>query len=175
MTMRLAAYQGMPYCEPLMLPGSARPGSHSSLPRSRTDSRVRSCRASLSAYWATWVLPTSMTSGAFLLFSASVTFLPMPVHSWKVNFSLTEGLSFSYALVKRLRKSSETLSFISQMLTVRFCGPAPGTIAQPPSRNADTSASEQPRERFFTEVTFGVGAREREPDVGEARSALARV
>ena len=43
----------------------------------------------------------------------------MPVHSWKVNFSLTEGLSFSYAVVKRLRKSSETLSFISQMLTVR--------------------------------------------------------
>ncbi len=160
MTTRLAAYQGMPYWEPLMLPGSASPGSHCSLPRSRTDSSVRSSRASLSAYWATWVLPTSMMSGPLPLSSAAMTFFPMPVHSWKVTSSSTDGLSFSYEVVNRFRKSSETLSCISQIRTVRVSDPVPGITPQPVSVSAETSATDRAR-KFFTAVTFGERARER--------------
>ncbi|CAM5578627.1 hypothetical protein STANM309S_04090 [Streptomyces tanashiensis] len=139
----------MPYWAPARLPGSARPGSQSSLPRSRTESGEVG-ELPVSAYWATWVLPTSMTSGPPEPWMASVTFFPMPVHSWMVNSSSTPSCSCSYASVKRERKSSLTLSRISQMFTVFVPPSPPGSIPQPARASAVAAARGQARWRFFT-------------------------
>ena len=71
----------MPYCFPSYAPGSASPFSQSA-PCSSSFLSLRSSSPPLSANWATWVLPASITSGASLLARAAVIFWPMPSHSW---------------------------------------------------------------------------------------------
>ena len=74
---------------------------------------VRSLTPPLAEYCATWVLPTSITSGASLLASAPMIFGPIPFHSWIWTLALMSGWVAAKSSVNRLRKSSETLPFIS--------------------------------------------------------------
>ena len=107
----------MPYCLPSILPGSARPGIQSAPPRSATLS-VRSFTPPLAEYSATWVLPTSITSGASLLARALITFWPMPSHSWIWMSRVTPAWDCWKAVLKRSSTGSEKLSRMTQTVSL---------------------------------------------------------
>lgn len=111
-------------------------------------------RPPLWAYWATWVLPTSMTSGASLLARAAVTFSPMPSHSWIWIFTSISGWAFSKPVSNSFWNWAETLSRMSQ--TSRAVLPSPAPSAEPPDEEQaaspapSTSVESRASERYFT-------------------------
>ncbi len=87
---------------------------------------LRSFTPPLAAYWATWVLPTSITSGASLEASAAVIFWPIPFHSWIWILASMVGFLASKSFSKSFWKASETLSRISHTsMVVRPPPPLP--------------------------------------------------
>lgn len=113
-------------------------------------------RPPVSTYWATWVLPTSMTSApSFAVPSrTALTLSPMPFHSWIFTSRSMPGCCFSKSAVNFAMKSSEALPFISQRVT--FSEPAPDPAdwePQPVRAAAAARAVHTARKRIFTRVT----------------------
>ncbi len=78
---------------------------------------VRSFTPPLAAYSATWVLPTSITSGASLLARALVTFWPMPSHSWIWMSRVTPWCAASKSRSKVPSRVSDMLSRMIQTVS----------------------------------------------------------
>src|SRR5436305_1680891 len=126
----------MPYCLPCHAPSSLSADSHWLPFRSFTES-VTSSSVPCELYYATCVLPSSITSGPpLVLVSAVVSFWPMPFHCWTSYLTLTPGCAASKSLSIAATVASGAEPLISQ--TVRVLSPPPLPLLAPPPQPAAT-------------------------------------